>query len=170
MKLNYRSIIYILIVASLLGLLVNYLDPKGISFIRDNGQLPNSTVIGGVNDTDPEPQQIGLPQAYKFYKEKVVFFDAREVDDYTEGHIDGAINISYVQFDEMKSKLDAVSKDDIVVTYCGGDDCDLSILLANEMMKIGYKKVFVFFGGWKKWLTANYPIIVNGDLYNAETE
>ncbi len=170
MKLNYRSIITIIAVSTLIGLFVNYLSLRGIPFLRESNQPPNSGVIGGLNNAEAEPQQIGLPQAYKFYKEKVVFFDAREEEDFIAGHIDGAINISYMQFDKMKSKLTPIPKDDIVVTYCGGDDCDLSLLLANEMMKMGYKKVFVFFSGWKKWLTSNYPIVVNGELYNAETE
>ena len=51
-----------------------------------------------------------------------------------------------------------LSKEKPMVIYCGGTDCDLSILLGNLLFEQGYKQVYVFFGGWFDWLSANYPV------------
>jgi hydroxyacylglutathione hydrolase len=61
-------------------------------------------------------------------------------------------------FDDYKYLLDKIDKSQPVVTYCAGSDCDLSIVLGTALSDLGYKKIFVFFGGWNDWLEAKYPI------------
>jgi len=105
-----------------------------------------------------EPAAIHLNQAYKLYQQNVLFIDAREPADYQYAHIKNAINIPFDHFDEYKHLLNNIDKDRTIVTYCAGTDCDLSILLSNILFEMGYKKVYIFFGGWNEWLEANYPI------------
>jgi rhodanese-related sulfurtransferase len=104
-----------------------------------------------------EPKAIKLDFAYKLFKQGIKFIDARPVDEYTEGHIKGAVNIPFYGSENYTSVLNKISKDEIVVTYCSGEDCDLSILLGDELFSKGYKKVYVFFGGWNDWLIKGYP-------------
>lgn len=124
-------------------------------------QNKNETEIKSETNTISEPKAITLSQAYSFYNANGKFIDARESYDYEEGHITGAINIPYYEFEEYKNELDILSKDEPVVTYCSGTDCDLSILLGNQLTSMGYKKVFIFFGGWPEWIDANYPVTLN---------
>ncbi|RPI70416.1 MAG: rhodanese-like domain-containing protein [Ignavibacteriales bacterium] len=105
-----------------------------------------------------EPRAINLEQAYKLYNQNILFIDAREPFDYKEAHIKNAINIPADHFDDYKFMLDKINKDETVVTYCAGTDCDLSVVLSNIMFDMGYKKVYVFFGGWNEWTQANYPV------------
>jgi len=105
-----------------------------------------------------EPAAIHLKQAYKLYQQNVLFIDAREPADYQYAHIKNAINIPFDHFDEYKHLLNNIDKDRTIITYCAGTDCDLSILLSNILFEMGYKKVYIFFGGWNEWLEANYPI------------
>lgn len=105
-----------------------------------------------------EPRAINLEQAYKLYNQNILFIDARESFDYKEAHIKNAINIPADHFDDYKFMLDKINKDETVVTYCAGTDCDLSVVLSNIMFDMGYKKVYVFFGGWNEWTQANYPV------------
>lgn len=105
-----------------------------------------------------EPKTITADQAYKLYNQNVVFIDARERNDFAAGHIRGAINIPYYSFEEFKFLLKNIAKDKPVVTYCGGTDCDLSIILGNQLFKLGYKQVYIFFGGWNQWKENNYPV------------
>ncbi len=72
-----------------------------------------------------------------------------------------AINIYFYSFEENENKLININKDEIIVTYCSGTDCDLSVLLGNKLAEIGYKNVFVFFGGWLDWVEASYPTTTN---------
>ena len=124
-------------------------------------QNKNETGIKSETEIVYEPKAITISQAYSLYNANGKFIDAREALDYEEGHITGAINIPYYEFEEYKNKLENLSKDEPVVTYCSGTDCDLSILLGNQLSSMGYKKVFIFFGGWPEWIDANYPVTLN---------
>ena len=105
-----------------------------------------------------EPKVINLEQAYILFNNGAKFIDAREDIDYNEGHISNAINIYFYSFEGNENKLNGISKNEAIVTYCNGTDCDLSVLLGNKLAEIGYKNVFVFFGGWLDWVEADYPI------------
>jgi rhodanese-related sulfurtransferase len=111
-----------------------------------------------------EPKVINLEQAYILFNNGAKFIDAREDIDYNEGHISKAINIYFYSFEENENKLNGISKDEAIVTYCNGTDCDLSVLLGNKLAEIGYKNVFVFFGGWLDWVKASYPTTTNGTI------
>jgi len=105
-----------------------------------------------------EPKAITIEQAYALFNRDVKFVDARDEADYLAGHITNSINIPFDDFDNHKQKLELLSKEKPMVIYCGGTDCDLSHLLANLLFEKGYKQVYVFFGGWFDWLSANYPV------------
>ena len=109
-----------------------------------------------------EPKVINLEQAFALFNNGARFIDAREDIDYNEGHISNAINIYFYSFEENDDKLNGINKNDAIVTYCNGTDCDLSVLLGNKLAEVGYKNVFVFFGGWLDWVKASYPTTTNG--------
>ena len=119
------------------------------------------------NDTkknvQTEPLSINLKQAYTLYKKNVLFIDAREPEDYKAAHIKNAINIPMDHFDDYEYMLKKIDKNQQIVTYCAGSDCDLSIVLGNVMFDMGYKKLYVFFGGWNDWQKAKYPVESSGN-------
>jgi rhodanese-related sulfurtransferase len=104
-----------------------------------------------------EPKAITLEQAYTLFNKGVKFIDSRDEADYISGHIANSVNIPFDDFDNHKIKLETISKEKPVVIYCGGTECDLSILLGNLLFSQGYKQVYVFFGGWDDWVNANFP-------------
>ncbi len=87
------------------------------------------------NDEEEEifndPKIINLEQAYILFNNGAKFIDAREDIDYNEGHISNAINIYFYSFEENEDKLNGISKDESIVTYCSGTDCDLSVLVGK---------------------------------------
>jgi rhodanese-related sulfurtransferase len=105
-----------------------------------------------------EPLSINLKQAYILYKKNVLFIDAREPEDYKAAHIKNAINIPMDHFQDYEYMLKNIDKNQPIVTYCAGSECDLSIVLGNVLFDKGYKKLYVFFGGWVEWQKAKYPI------------
>lgn len=106
-----------------------------------------------------EPKAIKLDQAYILYNKGITFIDARDTSDFIAGHIKNSINIPFDDFDNYKQRLDQLSKENPLVVYCAGTECDLSILLGNLLfIEMGYKKVYVFFGGWLDWTKAKYPV------------
>lgn len=165
----------------------NHFNPKGLNLIRsekiitwENDSLINVTplvtkdkievdsipVSKSINlpskqlEVKPftEPKAIKIDLAYKLFNQGIKFIDARPEEEFKENHIKGAINIPFYGSEKYDSVLNKISKDEIVVTYCNGDDCDLSILLGDEIFNKGYKKVYVFFGGWNDWLKKGYPV------------
>lgn len=132
--------------------------------INDKDLVKNNKImVENKNDTKnivgfEKPKAITLEQAYKLFKQGIVFIDARESEEYAEDHILNAISIPFYEYDENAFKLDSIKKDKPVVVYCAGTDCDLSILLGDQLFEMGYKKTYIFFGGWNEWFEANYPI------------
>ena len=89
----------------------------------------------------------------------VVLVDAREPDEYAEGHIPGALNLP---LDEVASEPERLENLDsagrAIVTYCGRGTCELSLSLAWELIYAGKTKVTVYMGGFPEWVEAGYPV------------
>jgi len=101
---------------------------------------------------------IGVTDAYRLYKsKKVVFIDARNTIIYNEEHILDSINIPY----SLNCKFgDIYDKDDyILITYCDNDGCNLGYLLAREIIRLGFKKVYFMNGGIEEWKKKGYPVV-----------
>jgi rhodanese-related sulfurtransferase len=104
-----------------------------------------------------KPLDIRLDFAKALYDKKYRFIDARDVEDYNAGHIQGAMNIPYHHFEQYKETLNGLPKDQVYVAYCSSS-CDVSIDLAYAMAKMGFAKVYIFHGGWDEWKAAGYPV------------
>ncbi len=184
MNINLIKFFGIILVSILISFVYNHFNPNGLNFIReervliwedssaldnadnellqtennDNQLQTENLTNNDMNNNFDQPKAIKLDFAYKLFNQKVKFIDARPVEEFSEGHIKGAINIPFYGSEEYESVLNQISKDEYLVTYCNGDDCDLSILLGDELFGKGYKKVYVFYGGWNDWLKNNYPV------------
>ncbi len=84
--------------------------------------------------------------------------DVRTVDEYNNGHIEGAVlaDISSNLFQEVTSKLD---KSKPVYVYClsGGRSGEA----ASQLQQMGFKSVINLSGGMLAWQSANLPISTN---------
>ena len=85
--------------------------------------------------------------------ENVMIVDARPYKvKYTKGHIPGAINISFTEFDK-KTDLLPEDKNSLLIFYCGGLKCKLSHKSAKKAEKLGYKNVKVYAKGYPDWIS-----------------
>ena len=89
------------------------------------------------------------------YDRGILFIDARDEEEFAEGHIKGATvapsTPELVQLFPDRSSA--------IVTYCSGGDCDVSQELAEELMyDWEYERIFVYLGGWPEWKRAGYPV------------
>lgn len=103
---------------------------------------------------------VSLKQIYTdiYQNEQGVLIDSRYASEYEAGHIAGAVSIPY---DEVMDHLDQIAAyplDTLIVVYCDGSGCDSSYMLAEELINLGYTKIFVFVGGWIEWQEAGYPV------------
>lgn len=147
------EIVFLLLIALVLGFTYNSVTSSGLAIFSPHPKLRNGADVF-------EPTQIDLKEAFSLFSSGAVFLDAREPDEYYLGHIYGSKNLPYEELDKYSSILDSLPKDIVVVTYCDGQGCDLSIHLAQELLKRGFRKVYAFYAGWNAWTNVDYPVDV----------
>lgn len=81
-------------------------------------------------------------------KDNIRLIDVRAKEDYDEGHFPEAISIPK---DELKDKLEMLSKDQVNVVYCYNAQCHLAASSAYTLAKNGYP-VMELDGGFKTWV------------------
>ena len=79
--------------------------------------------------------------------------DVLAAEDYSKGHIPGAINLPHDQWPMMKG----LRKDKINVLYCYSIVCHLAATAAVEFTSHGYP-VMELDGGWRWWKDDGYDI------------
>lgn len=88
-----------------------------------------------------------LRQLIKRSPEQIVIIDIRGIEEYTEKHIPGAVNIP---LDELETRANELSKQAIVITVCGkggGRSAQASALL-NQL---GFSNANFLCGGTFGW-------------------
>ncbi|MGD2186649.1 MAG: rhodanese-like domain-containing protein [Desulfobacterales bacterium] len=156
-----KEIIILLLVATALAMLVNFLSPRGIALV---GQWDTSQGVITASPTGTEeerPEEIKSVARAKeiFDNGNVLFVDARSEDNYEDGHIPGAVSLPVGQFDELiESFLDRYSSNQPIVTYCSGRTCEDSHILAQFLAETGFTNVRIFIDGFPGWAAEGYPI------------
>jgi rhodanese-related sulfurtransferase len=152
----------IVLIAALLAIANNLVNPNRVAWV---GYWPNVNSSDSVwispSHEEGDPQHIRLAEAFdRFNSEQYLFVDAREPDEYAEGHVKGAINLPFDSFDDYWSKVEPqLPRESKIVTYCSGSECESSLFLARLLIKdYGYKDVEIFFGGWSAWNKHRLPI------------
>lgn len=88
---------------------------------------------------------------------EAIFLDSRPSVDFGLGRIPGAVNLPLQDFQSGGPILDLLPRDQPLVTYCDGEDCNSSLELAAKLDSAGYRNVKVFYGGWQAWTGNGQP-------------
>lgn len=109
-----------------------------------------------------EPESITMELAKNLFDRNALFVDARNKEEYDSLHVKGSINLPYEEF-RNKSVRDRIeimkkyNKDGVIVVYCRGDKCEVSIDLAYEIARLGFNSVNIYRGGIKEWKEKGFP-------------
>ncbi len=89
---------------------------------------------------------------------KVQLIDVRSSEEYTKGHIEGAVNIDFnsANFEELISKVDKTKP---IAVYCGRGG--RSGKCAAYMNKAGFTKVYDLDGGITEWKFKGKKVTTN---------
>ncbi len=106
------------------------------------------------------PVQIEIGALKKYFDAKAaVIIDARDKEDFAEGHIAGAINIPYHEAISDPARLQALdTAGRPIITYCGGGTCEVSLTVAEELIYAGHNRIAVYTGGFSEWAEAGLPV------------
>lgn len=77
----------------------------------------------------------------------VTVVDARDMESFKEGHIDGAVSLA-------AGATLPENKEVALVFYCGGTRCPLAERAAKAAIADGYSNVHVYSGGWSEWVNS----------------
>jgi rhodanese-related sulfurtransferase len=158
MNLSPRAqVISIIIVSFIFGVGYNAVRTESLSLLY---QKPVERTVEEVDSLLSEttilsaPEYINLKSAKEMYDRGILFIDARDEEEFAEGHIKGAtVALSTPELVQLTPDRSAP-----IVTYCGGGECDVSMELATLLMNDwDYERIFVFKGGWPEWKAAGYP-------------
>ncbi len=139
----------------------NTFSSKGITLKGSwSSKLTSDSVIVPYSYQKDDPPAVSLDYVQmKFQSSKVIFLDARMPVDFKAGHIKGAINLPYEEFEQFSPQvLPKLPVNEEIIAYCDGSECEASLLLSRELRDLGYRNVKIFFGGWSEWQMAGLLI------------
>lgn len=124
-------------------------------YLKEKGYKNIKVYLAGDPDWSKKSYlEISNAYAEKLLNEGVLFVDARPERVYLKGTIPGSVNIpdnKFTQSPEQYLSLLPSQKDTPIVVFCGGYACVKSHIVANELIKMGYKNVCVYAGGIPEW-------------------
>lgn len=100
---------------------------------------------------------IGVTEVERLLREdnSVILIDARTAEEFAEGHVPSAINVSIPDLAEyVRSRDNTV--DGLLITMCGSTGRGEKA--AAALATLGVKDIAVLDGGFKAWKAAGYPV------------
>ncbi|MGD9903467.1 MAG: rhodanese-like domain-containing protein [Vicinamibacterales bacterium] len=94
--------------------------------------------------------RISLAEFRKLHAAKqILAIDVRDPHAYENGHIPGALNVSFVDVEIMANRLLKESRP--IVAYCACKDELTAARVAVQLTRVGVKGIRVLTGGWDGW-------------------
>ncbi len=137
------------------------------------GFLPNHIAWNGrwpASDTTAEdaykmmsqagdPAFVAIGEAIELHRHGERFLDARDAGEYKAGHIPGARTLPFYDMENTQgSALAGAASDSLLIIYCEGVGCELSLLLGRQLQQAGYTNVRIFYGGFPEWKNAGMTV------------
>ncbi len=106
-----------------------------------------------VNDAKSRVRQTDVPAVLARLKngEKLTLVDVREDNEWEKGRVAGAIHLGKGVI-ERDVEAAIPDKSGEIILYCGGGF--RSALAADNLQKMGYRRVVSMDGGWRAWVDA----------------
>lgn len=108
-----------------------------------------------VQEAKTRIQEISATDAARELERGALLIDVREVEDWQQSHIPGAVHLSRGTI-ELDIEEKAPALDAPIICHCGGGS--RSALVAESLQKMGYTNVKSLAGGFKAWKTAGLPV------------
>ncbi|NLI16085.1 MAG: rhodanese-like domain-containing protein [candidate division Zixibacteria bacterium] len=159
-----KDTILIIALSVIVAFLANALSPNGIGIKGVWYDNRHKVELAIPPSYDPKVDSLlTMEDAFSLWESKqAVFLDAREPDEYAEGHIPGAISFPFEEWEQYWDDIQKIITPEMkLVCYCGGLDCEASLDMARELKVLGYPNAYIFFGGVSKWLELKLPLEVS---------
>jgi rhodanese-related sulfurtransferase len=149
------------LISGSIALIYNTFSPNGIALVGEWDT--EQGVVSAVSRNNPVVHDIEIESVEAageiFDTGQSVFVDARPLDAFNDGHIQGAYSLPIGNYEELiEPFFETHPFDTHIVTYCTGRECMDSHELAQFLMEIGYSNVSVFIDGYPAWEEKGLPV------------
>ena len=149
----FNQVVFFVVISIFLSFSSNLVRKDSITLLAKKLEITEDIDL---NSDESTLLAISLDKAKDFFENGVLFIDARDEVYYNEGHIKNAMKNVFLM--ELIFNIEEKqTKEEPIVVYCGDPGCGDSEDLAYDLQNEGFKKLFVFKGGWLEWSAANYP-------------
>jgi 3-mercaptopyruvate sulfurtransferase SseA len=164
--MTLKQFLLLPIISAVVAFAVNAVSPNRIDLVGQYRELSsgNGPVVPPTAQPG-DPPFIDINQAQvEFELGKTRFIDARDPAEFVCGTIPGSVNIPFEYLPEgdlgpyFDSALGSPDRNMAVVTFCSGEECDLSLHLGRNLKTYGYSNVLIFFGGWREWEKSGFEV------------
>ena len=151
---SIRQLSVIVLAAVAVALISNHYRPAPLPLVGNWSQEARLTSPSG------RQMAISLDEAKVMHQSRgAVFMDARPLEEFTKGHIQGAKSLPWHEAEQQVMDVVAdLSNDVVIITYCDGDSCNLSKDLALFLDNLGFSKVRILVNGWTVWQNGGLPV------------
>ncbi len=148
-----------LVLSLLVGISANGIrtDSRSIPFRAPQiEQATDENLLSNQSKTS-DVKSISTEQALSLFNAGVLFVDSREIEEYEEGHIPGAL--SSEDFMDLTFTIEEKQeKTAPIVAYCSGGECAKSEDLAYGLQESGFTLIYIYMGGWSEWEEKGFEI------------
>jgi len=132
----------------------------GIPLIK-TAVMEESQAIAEVLPEEAGIHMIGLAAARSFIESKTgPVLDARPPEQYDQGHLPGAINCFVYELEQYLPRVfQQIAPDTPVMLYCSAEDCEDSRFLAQSLKELGFKRLYIYKGGYDQWRQEGLPLV-----------
>ncbi|WDP86695.1 MAG: rhodanese-like domain-containing protein [Desulfobacter sp.] len=162
--MNFKDIqgcVLIIGLAMGLGIGVNWISPHGIALFGQWDPDTGVVMAGSNQENHLVADELNNPlRVIRMVQAKTaVLVDVRRADIYAMGHIPGAVSFPLYEFDTALSFfLDLIKKQDTVLVYCAGVECQDSHAFASRLIQMGFVSVKVYAGGFREWKEMGFEV------------
>lgn len=87
----------------------------------------------------------------------MVLLDVRTVEEFAEGHLEGAMQYDYYETESFKGMLEGLDKSKTYLIYCRSGSRSGNAM--SMMQSMGFSSVYNLDGGILAWRAAGLPVI-----------
>jgi len=151
---SIRQLLVIVLAAVAIALISNHFRPSPLQLVGNWSQEARLVSPSG------RQLAITLGEAKILHQSmSAVFMDARPLEEFTKGHIKGAISLPWHEAEQRVMGTTAdMAYDAVIITYCDGNSCNLSKDMALFLENLGFSNVRILVNGWTLWQEAGLPV------------
>ncbi len=99
--------------------------------------------------------------AKRLYDRGAVFIDVRSQEEWSIGHVEGAIHLDFQKDFAKLYEAKGITRDTPLVIYCNSSNCLRSAYATAVSVYWGFKDVHYFRDGYFAWMLEDFPTIMS---------